>query len=163
MAESYPLAKPRPAPRYAARRAVPDDFAFAWALYSGLMREMSHQLGLWHEPVQREMIRAAMSSAGTDIILAGEEPVGWVQVQETSEAVFVHHLYIAAEHQRRGVGTRMLKKILKDARLRGKPVHLWVIRNNPRARQLYQRLGFTIVDEDKVKFHLVSRRGAPPS
>jgi ribosomal protein S18 acetylase RimI-like enzyme len=159
MDESYPLQEARPAARYTLRPARPDDFDFAWALYRGLMRDLSREIGLWHEPVQRAMIRSAINGNEVSIILSGGQPAGWLQIQDAEDAVYVHHLYIAPDHQRRGVGTRLLKKILRQARDRAKPVHLWVMRNNQQARRLYQRLGFAVVDEDKVKFHLVCEGG----
>jgi ribosomal protein S18 acetylase RimI-like enzyme len=141
------------------RPARPEDFDFAWALYRGLMKEMSREFGLWHESVQRAMIRSAMSSDEASVIMAGDQPAGWVQIQDSEDAIYVHHLYIADGHQGRGIGTRLLKNTLREARKHAKPAHLWVMRNNARARQLYQRLGFRVVDEDRVKFHLVWEKG----
>jgi ribosomal protein S18 acetylase RimI-like enzyme len=155
MDESYPLTKPAPTPAFTLRPAHPDDFDFAWALYRGLMRELSRELGLWHERAQRAMIRSAVNGGEASIILAGAQPVGWLQVQDADDVIYIHQLYIGAEHQGRGIGTAILSEILERARQRSKPVHLWVMRNNARARQLYERLGFRTVDEDRVKFHLV--------
>ena len=155
MDESYPLTKPPAASAFTLRPAEPGDFDFAWALYRSLMRGLSRELGLWHETAQRAMIRSAVNGGEASIILAGTRPVGWLQVQDADDVIYVHQLYIGAEHQGQGIGTAILSEILARARRRSKPVHLWVMRNNTRARQLYERLGFLTVDEDRVKFHLV--------
>jgi ribosomal protein S18 acetylase RimI-like enzyme len=49
-------------------------------------------------------------------------------------------------HQGHGLGTHLIEQFLVDARDRGLPARLRVQRNNLRARQLYERLGFVVVD-----------------
>ena len=49
-------------------------------------------------------------------------------------------------HQGHGLGTHLIEQFLVDARDRGLPARLRVQRDNPRARRLYERLGFVEVD-----------------
>lgn len=159
MDDANTVAKVPPASGFTLRAARPEDFAFAWTLYRGLMQELSQELGLWHETAQRAMIRSAVNGGEVSIILAEDRPVGWLQLQDAEDAIYIHQLYIDADYQSRGIGTELLSEIVDRARRQSKPVHLWVMRNNERARQLYERLGFLAVDEDRVKFHLVREAG----
>lgn len=159
MDDANTLAKALPTPGFTLRAAEPEDFTFVWTLYRGLMQALSQELGLWHVTAQRAMIRSAVNGDEVSIILAGERPVGWLQLQDAEDAIYIHQLYIDAEHQSRGIGSELLSEIVGRARRQSKPVHLWVIRNNERARQLYERLGFAVADEDRVKFHLVWETG----
>jgi ribosomal protein S18 acetylase RimI-like enzyme len=54
-------------------------------------------------------------------------------------------LAVAAEARGRGVGTALLAEVEAVARRRGRPrLSLDVVDTNPRARALYERLGFTV-------------------
>ena len=56
---------------------------------------------------------------------------------------FMEHLYIAPEHQRRGVGTALMERA-KERRPRG--FRLWVFQRNVGAREFYERHGFRVVE-----------------
>jgi ribosomal protein S18 acetylase RimI-like enzyme len=76
--------------------------------------------------------------AETDDVVAGFTALG------TREGVeFMEHLYVAPEHQRRGIGTTLLEK----AKAR-RPVgfRLWVFQRNAGARDFYERHGFRLVE-----------------
>jgi ribosomal protein S18 acetylase RimI-like enzyme len=162
MDESNTLAPAQPAVDFTLRSATPDDFPFAWTLYRDLMRGLSQDLHLWHEKAQRALIRSTVNGGDVSIIVANRRPVGWLQLQDADDALYLHQLYIAPEYQGRGIGTRLIESILRRAREMAVPVHLWVVRNNDHARRLYQRLGFEMVEQDRVKFHLVWQDGARP-
>jgi GNAT superfamily N-acetyltransferase len=53
---------------------------------------------------------------------------------------WVHQLFVAPEHHRRGLGTALLAPILAAAE---KPVRLWAFQRNAQARAFYERRGFT--------------------
>jgi ribosomal protein S18 acetylase RimI-like enzyme len=47
----------------------------------------------------------------------------------------------------------LIKDLLREARAKGKPVSLSVVRHNP-AQRLYERLGFKVIGEDEIKLHM---------
>ncbi len=163
MTESNTLTPAQPATDFTLRPATPDDFPFAWALYSGLMRGLSQNLYVWHEKAQRALIRSTVYGGDVSIIVADRQPVGWLQLQDDEDALYLHQFYIAPGYQGRGIGTRLIESILQRARTQAVPVHLWVIRDNEQARRLYQRLGFEIVEQDRGRFHLVWQDGPQPA
>jgi len=55
-------------------------------------------------------------------------------------------IQLAPERQRAGWGTRIVQSVIADARRAGASLSLTVLRANP-ARQLYERLGFVVVEE----------------
>jgi ribosomal protein S18 acetylase RimI-like enzyme len=64
------------------------------------------------------------------------------------DALFVNSLGVDPELQGRGVGTRILQHAIERARAEGRRcVCLDVATSNPRAQQLYERLGFEVVAE----------------
>jgi ribosomal protein S18 acetylase RimI-like enzyme len=66
---------------------------------------------------------------------------------------FLDELYVDPQYRGQGIGTRVLREVLNEARsLDLHAVHLEVSRDNPRARALYQREGFA----DRQHYHLMS-------
>ena len=70
--------------------------------------------------------------------------VGYVCVIHQSECDFIEEIALLPEAQGRGIGTQLLRGILRAAQRRGLPVRLSVFVNNP-AQALYARLGFEVV------------------
>jgi len=62
-------------------------------------------------------------------------------------------LYIAKEFQRRGFGTRLLKRLLEEARGSNLPIRLRVLAVNP-AKALYERLGFVVVERTPERYSM---------
>jgi ribosomal protein S18 acetylase RimI-like enzyme len=116
----------------------------------------------WNDERQRLFVAGAIASGEVEVITVGGRDVGWVQVRETGEAVLLGQLYVLPEFQGRGIGTAIVRDLLARAGTAGKPVDLGVLRNNGRARALYERLGFRAVREDGIKIHMrwaAGRRG----
>jgi ribosomal protein S18 acetylase RimI-like enzyme len=55
----------------------------------------------------------------------------------------------------RGLGSAIVRDLLAEAHARSVPVTLQVLKENPRARGLYERLGFAVTGETDTK-HLMS-------
>jgi GNAT superfamily N-acetyltransferase len=62
-------------------------------------------------------------------------------------------LFVDAPHQRKGIGTEVLRGIIEEASRRRLPVRLAVVKINP-SRKLYERLGFRVTHEDERKVYM---------
>ena len=58
-----------------------------------------------------------------------------------------HTRCIAPDYQSRGIGSYMTRWLVSEARASGRGIVLSVLKVNERARRLYERLGFVIVNE----------------
>jgi GNAT superfamily N-acetyltransferase len=76
-------------------------------------------------------------------------PIGRVYIDETAAAVNLVDIALLPERRRRGIGRAVLADLLSQAAERGKPVILYVEKNNP-ARALYDALGFAVVRDEGV-------------
>jgi ribosomal protein S18 acetylase RimI-like enzyme len=77
-------------------------------------------------------------------------------VHAGAEGLDLHQIYVAAEHQNRGIGTAILRSLQARAAAAKRPLRLNVLVNNP-ARRLYERLGFRIERSDAVKHYMAWR------
>jgi ribosomal protein S18 acetylase RimI-like enzyme len=55
--------------------------------------------------------------------------------------------------QRKGIGTEVTKRLIRDAAQSNQALRLAVVKINP-ALRLYERLGFQITHEDDRKFYM---------
>lgn len=146
---------------YTLRQATADDFTFLYDLHRTTVREAVEATWGWDESFQHRRFREHFDPAGSQIIVVDGCDVGVLQVEEWGDEVYLGLIEIVLSHQGRGLGTRVIKDVLALAHAENRPVSLHVLRTNPRARRLYDRLGF-VVDEEREE-RLVMRADPPPT
>ncbi len=137
--------------------AAPEHFNFALSLYLRTMQSYTAALMTWDEQKQREAFQAQWKPQEARIVRLGGADIGWLQVEAADAEIWLWHFYIAPEHQRRGVGSEVLRRLFEEHAPLRKPIALAVLKNNP-ARRLYERFGFSVIGEDGVK--LLMRRAS---
>jgi ribosomal protein S18 acetylase RimI-like enzyme len=131
------------------RRARPEDFPFAEAVYIASMRPLMEQLGAWNETQRRDAFRRSFKTSEARMIMRDEKDIGWLQLNERDTDFNLAQIQILPAHCGSGIGTRIILDLLKRARRKGKTVSLSAVRTN-RAIALYQRLGFRVIDPDAI-------------
>ena len=76
-----------------------------------------------------------------------------LSLEERVEDVFLRAIEIHPDYQGQGIGTAIIRKIIAEGALKMKPVFLQVLKVNP-AKRLYERLGFSVVNETPTHFHM---------
>ena len=105
----------------------------------------------WDEDNQRRRQQEKFAVRPYQIIEADGKPIGTLIVQYTSDHIYLSGLYLLPEHQRCGYGSRVLEGLLAEGQAHHLPVRLRVLRVNPQAKRLYERMGFvTAGKEDKL-------------
>jgi ribosomal protein S18 acetylase RimI-like enzyme len=138
------------------RPARPPDYSFALALYLDGARRHLSKIGRWDAPRLRARFRNGYKQAQTRIICVGEKAIGWMQVVEHVGRLYLRQLHLIRPYRGKGIGTRLIKELLRRAEAEGKPVTLDVMHGNP-ARRLYVRLGFRQTGQDADKAQMIWR------
>ena len=81
-------------------------------------------------------------TAAHDIILCDAEPVGRLWVHKAEDEIRLLDIAILPAQRSRGIGTHLIRGLQEDAKTACVPLRHSVETENPRARQLYERLGF---------------------
>jgi ribosomal protein S18 acetylase RimI-like enzyme len=138
------------------RPACSADYALALKLYVEAIKPLASAWMEWVDHEQEAHFANLWRPADTRIItLGGQEDIGWVEFRATEDEVFLKQLYISPEHQRRGIGSRVMRLLLEERRGTAKSMALFVLKNNP-AFRFYERHGFAVVRETHTM--LVMRR-----
>lgn len=114
---------------------------------------ITRQFGGFDESEQDAFFQKAWNETVHDIIEKDGEKVGYCSLQYFPDYIFLHTLVIAPDYQNQGIGKELLEQVLNEAQIKKIPARLRVLKQN-RAQQLYQRVGFTVIEEQKEHFLL---------
>jgi GNAT superfamily N-acetyltransferase len=109
--------------------------------------------GTWWEEQSRQETVEQVTAGRTEIIELDGQAIGVQLVDRPGTHIQLVQLYIAKEFQRRGFGTRLLKRLLEEARGSNLPIRLRVLAVNP-AKALYERLGFVVVERTPERYSM---------
>ena len=136
------------------RQAQATDSEFVFTVKRAAFREYVEQIWGWEDTYQRDLHNRRFAAQDIRIIQFDGTDIGFLSTANTADTLNVDQIYILPEHQGRGIGGACMKRIIDDANLEQKSVTLQVLKINPRATAFYQRLGFTIVDENTTHFQM---------
>lgn len=141
------------------RPALPDDETFLFRLYVSTRKDEMAAWG-WSEEHQQFFLqmqynaqqsgyRAQYAQAESQIIVVQGQDAGRLFAARSAGEIHLVDIALLPEYRGAGIGTVLIGALLDEARSNGQSVHLHVLREN-RARRLYERLGFTVSDDDQL-------------
>lgn len=134
------------------RPARSDDYAFALGLYVESIKPLAGSWTDWIDEDHEAQFASLWRPEDTWIVaLDGGEDIGWVEFRQTGDEIFLKQLYISPAHQRRGIGSTVVRRLMEERREMAKSIALFVLKNNP-ALRFYERHGFSIALETRTKF-----------
>ena len=136
------------------RKAEATDSEFVFAVKKAAFREYVEQIWGWDDTYQRELHNRRFDSQDLRIIQFFGTDIGFLSTSNAPNTLNVDQLYILPEYQGKGIGAVCMKRIIDDANREQKSVTLQVLKINTRAIAFYQRLGFTIVNENSTHFQM---------
>lgn len=96
------------------------------------------------------------------VILGDGQPVGRLYVDRWADQIRVVDIALLPEHRNAGIGSALLKDLMSEATVAGKPLTIHVEQYNP-ALRLYERLGFTKISDRGVYYLMEWRPEGPES
>ncbi|GAB2650334.1 GNAT family N-acetyltransferase [Kribbella swartbergensis] len=138
------------------RAAVAEDVGAIAELRAVVMRADLERLGRFDEHRVRQRFRDAFSPQYTSVIEAGGEFAGCVSVRAAEDGQWLEHFYLAPGFQGRGLGTAVLRTLLRQLDADGVTVRLNVLQGSA-ARRLYERHGFAVEEQDAIDVFMVRK------
>lgn len=135
------------------RPATERDYAFAERLYVETMRPLLQRLEAWDEAEALGRFKASFEVGDTQIIRVAGADVGFVQTSETDAEINLDQIHLQDGYRAKGIGSKLIRDLLRTAAARDKAVCLAVVHGNP-AVDLYRRLGFKVIAEDATKLYM---------
>ncbi len=141
------------------RPATVDDRAILVVIHCTSMRDAVERTWGWDDAEQERMFNDNFSSAAWEVVEVNGEIAGMLSVEETPTEIWLGSIELDPRFQSRGLGTDIVRSLLRRGAEASKPVSLRVLHANRRARALYERLGFQPVREIETHAYL---RADPP-
>lgn len=141
------------------RSVGPDDAELLLALYASTRAEEMAMVP-WTSEQQQAFISMQFAArqaeyqqkyptATHQIILAGDRPVGHLQVARLEGEIRIIDITVTPLERNCGIGTSSLRQLLREAVPTDKAVRIYVENHNP-SRRLFERLGFKPVAEHGI-------------
>jgi GNAT superfamily N-acetyltransferase len=141
----------------ALRPAVASDRAFVEAVYFQTQRWLIERLFGWRgDVVEQAKFEETYSERESEIVVLDGADVGWLSVRRDAGGMDIEAIYLLPAAQKRGVGTKLVREVIKQARASGLPLTVSTAKINP-ARSLYERLGFVAMHESEFKVFMELR------
>ena len=136
------------------RPATADDLDFLVGVFLSAGREIITASRGWDAAHERAQFEERLDLSSTRIIQSGDLDVGFIMLVTKAEDVELHTISVLPEHQGLGIGSRITNEVVQSAAESGRGVVLSVLKENKRARALYERLGFVVAGESKHHHHM---------
>ncbi len=120
----------------------------------GWSRKDSHQFLTQQFEAQYLSYRQLYPNAEYLVIEVKGEPVGRLYLNRNDDEFQLIDIALLSEFRNQGLGSLLIQSILEEAEQNNTPVRLHVEVNNPASR-LYERLGFTTVENSGVHLSML--------
>ena len=136
------------------RPATQNDVDHLFAIHREALKSYVDATWGWDENWQAAHFRDNFDPSIRQVISYADEDVGFLDLIVTRDAAKLENIEIAPRYQGRGIGTKLIRRIISDAENMRIPVRLQVLKVNPRARALYQRMGFVQIGQTENHFQM---------
>ena len=106
-----------------------------------------------------EQAEGRLEDSVTYVIELAGTPIGRLRIVRTDSMLEIAGLQIHPTYQGRGVGTAVVSAHVREAQTLQVPTMLGVDKDNPDARRLYLRLGFTDIAETETEYRMAAGHG----
>lgn len=140
---------------YKIRSATPDDHDLIYTLKSQSVRPYVEKVWGWDESYQQKDFGRDFSQIEQfKVIQINGKFIGFVQCYLEYSCYHVVEIHLLPEYRGKGIGTDILKAIQKTCSVQGRRIQIGCFKENDRAKNLYQKLGFIQVGETDTHYIL---------
>jgi len=142
------------------REANPDDENLLFEVYASTRMEELAGLG-WDEQQKQAFIKMQFLArertyprVDNRIIVWNSRPVGRILVERNEKEILLRDIALLTAYRNCGIGSRLIRDLITEAGVAGKPLRLHVLATSPAVR-LYERLGFCRTGDDGTYLEMI--------
>lgn len=141
------------------RKAQTWEMDWAYHIFKTGMQSYITQTWGWNELFQEHSFFENIPASSFTIASLDSEDYGRVDIggyclKDKGEHLYLEMLLIDEAWQRQGLGSEIMTVLLDQALEQQLPIRLSVLKVNP-AASFYQSLGFTIENEDDIRYRMI--------
>ncbi|GAA0920413.1 GNAT family N-acetyltransferase [Streptomyces thermoalcalitolerans] len=146
------------------RPATSADSEYCFQLHKAAMGAYVTAIWGWDEQAQRDFHDRVFNPGQWQIITVDGTDAGMLHVEHRPTEIYLARIEIHPAYQGRGIGSRLIRGLLDQARRQGQDLTLDVLVVNHRAQALYRRLGLHEVarhGENNIKIRMSTKAPRP--
>ncbi|CAL9614549.1 MULTISPECIES: GNAT family N-acetyltransferase [Streptomyces] len=146
------------------RPATSADSEYCFQLHKAAMGAYVTAVWGWDEQAQRDFHARVFTPDRWQIITVDGTEAGMLHVEHRPTETYLARIELHPDHQGRGIGGRLIRGLLHQARRQGRDLTLDVLAVNQRAQALYRRLGLHEVNrhgENNIKIRMSTKPPRP--
>lgn len=124
------------------RQALKTDSEFCYLVRELAFRAYAEKVRGWDEEKERAIHRTRFASQDYKVIQYAGRDVGVLSAETKPDAIKVNQVFILPDDQGNGIGTSVMKHLIRESEHLRLSLRLQVINGNDRALLFYERLGF---------------------
>ena len=141
-------------PKLKLRKAIESDFETTFLIKNNSLKLYVDKIWGWDELLQRKVHKEYFSKASTKLIIFDGKEIGYIAMQESDNEIYIENILIDNGFQNLGIGTKIMKSIIKRANSRRKTIRLQVFKINVKAQKFYRNLGFDEISEKEYHIEM---------
>jgi len=98
----------------------------------------------WDDKQQDVFVDSDFDHCNVHIIHYENHPAGAIGWQDKADHLWFGPLFLLPEHQCKGIGSFLLNQFIDKAYIQKRPIRLQTLRQNYKAKKLYEKLGFKV-------------------
>lgn len=146
------------------RPVTKDDTEFLFGVYAHT-RDEEMAIIQWSDSEKEKFLRSQFEAqqkhfrfyypkASFDVVLLHDKQVGYMYVDRGEKWILGIDIAMLPEYRSVGIGSLLISELLNEAKQKGIPFNIQVLKHNAAALRLYERLGFSYTGEEGLHFQM---------
>ena len=137
---------------YCYREATGKEKDVIFELYKRVMKSYIAEIWGWDDGWQDDDFTARFSPSGIMLVYEGSKLVGYSQVENKNDQLFLRMMVVHSDHQRKGIGKKLLGMFVSSGEEKLINLGLEVFKLNHEAKNFYEKHGFTVIGETSASY-----------
>lgn len=137
------------------RLATLDDSEFLYNLKKQTLKEYITQIWGWDKKDQLIYHKKNFEPEKYHIIQQKGEDIGCISIEEQYNKIILNIIEISPKYQNKGIGSKLIRDLIKRGSQENKTIELQVFKVNQRAFKLYKKLGFKLLAETETHYQMI--------
>jgi ribosomal protein S18 acetylase RimI-like enzyme len=146
--------------QFSLRYATIADVERLFEIHRDALKEYVAATWGWDELWQLNFFREHFQPRIRRVTEVQGQPIGFLDVSEDADAIRLENIELSPTHQGCGIGTSIIRSLMRRAESTRLPLRLQVLKVNKRAKALYDRLGFSTTGETDTHLLMTFNGGA---
>jgi ribosomal protein S18 acetylase RimI-like enzyme len=138
--------------RYQLQSPTLADYDFLKNVHHVTLKEHVTKIWGWSDDKQDAFFKEDFQSGQIQIILAANQPVGYLQLNQQDDVIQIVNILILPSFQNRKIGSKIINDLIAKSKKEKHIIELGVFKVNTRAKKLYEMLGFETTGETETHF-----------